>query len=407
MSMLVEKITMRQTVNLSNKVGLFGECITRKMSIRAAEHSALNLAQGFPTEDPPADMMEAAIASIKGHRNFYADMRGDPRLRQAIAEYTTRFNSLDVNGNENVTVTCGTTEAMIATLLAIVNSGDEVILFEPWYENYFPQIILVGAQAKLFTLEPPAYQIDVDKLRTLFSNKTKAIIINTPNNPTGRCFTREELKAISDLCLEFGCYVIVDEIYQHITFDHNRHISLAGLDGMKDLAIVVNGMSKAFAATGWRVGWAIANPDLTLAIRRVHDFLTGTVPTPFQDGSIAGLALPDSYFSGLKKTYTQRRELLGNALIDANIDFFMPEGTYYILADISRFGFKSSEEFAQALLAEAGVAVVPGTAFYTHNKWREQMVRLTFSKDDETISRAGARLVQWSHDRRNVTKANS
>ncbi len=391
-----------KNTSLSDKVNLFGECITRRMSIKAAEHQALNLAQGFPTEDPPAEMMDVAISSIKGHRNFYADMRGDPKLRNAIAEYTTRFNGLPISGDANVTVTCGTTEAMIATLLAIVNSGDEVILFEPWYENYFPQLILVGAKAKLFTLEPPTYRIDLERLRTLFTNRTKAIIINTPNNPSGRVFTAEELKGISNLCQEFGCYVIVDEIYQHITFDDHCHESLVSLDGMSDLAVVVNGMSKAYAATGWRVGWAIANPELTLAIRRVHDFLTGTVPTPFQDGSIAGLTLPDSYFVGLKETYARRRKLLTGALTEANVDFFMPEGTYYVLANIGDFGFDSSEDFAQALLTEAGVAVVPGTAFYTHIGWRERMVRLTFSKDDETIERAGRQLIQWSRQKNTV-----
>jgi aminotransferase len=385
---------------LSDKVTAFGECITRRMSIRAMEHDALNLAQGFPNEDPPQEMLETAIESIKGHRNYYADMRGDPKLRDAIAVYTKRFNGPEVNGLDHVTVTCGTTEAMIATLLAIINSGDEIILFEPWYENYLPQTILAGAVAKLFTLEPPHYEVDTHRLRNLFSSRTKAVIINTPNNPTGRVFTSEELTGVAKLCREFGAYAIVDEIYQHIIYDDHQHTSIATLDGMSERTVIINGVSKAYAATGWRVGWAIANPELTLAIRRVHDFLTGTVPTPFQDGSIAGLILPASYFQELKDRYTRRRELLATYLRDAGIPFFMPEGTYYILADISRFGLPSSEEFARALLTEAGVAVVPGTAFYGKGNWRDCMVRLTFSKEDETIARAGERILAWSRNRR-------
>ncbi len=393
---------MKAKINLSNKVEAFGECITRRMSIRALEHRALNLAQGFPNEDPPQEMLDVAIASIQGHRNIYADMRGDPNLRETIASYTRRFSGLEVSGNDHVTVTCGTTEAMIATLLAIANPGDEVILLEPWYENYLPQIILTGAIARTYTLEPPDYRVNVNKLRNLFSAKTRAVIINTPNNPTGRVFTREELDGIARLCREFGVYALVDEIYQHIVYDDHQHISMAGLDGMIDSTVIINGVSKAYAATGWRVGWAVANPELTLAIRRVHDFLTGTVPTPFQDGSVAGLTLPDSYYKTIKERYTRRRKLLADFLTQADIPFFMPEGTYYILADISGFGFPSSEEFAQALLLEAGVAVVPGTAFYGKGNWSNRMVRLTFSKEDETIACAGESILAWSRKRSKV-----
>jgi aminotransferase len=387
------------SIRLSDKVNAFGECITRSMSIRAAEHKALNLAQGFPNEDPPDEMLDAAVRSIKGHRNYYADMRGDPVLRQSIADYTKRFNGLDVDGHDHVTVTCGTTEAMIATLLAITNPGDEVVLFEPWYENYLPQTILAGAVTRLYTLEPPDYHIDVEKLGTLFSDKTRAVIINTPNNPTGRVFTREELGGIADLCHRFDAYAIVDEIYQHIIYDGHQHVSIAALGGMAERTVVINGVSKAYAATGWRVGWAIAPAELTLAIRRVHDFLTGTVPTPFQDGCVIGLALPDSYFQSIKERYVRRRELLADMLAEAGLTFFVPEGTYYILADISKFGFDSSEDFARALVTEAGVAVVPGNAFFTSHPWRERMVRLTFSKDDQTIASAGERILAWTRER--------
>lgn len=386
-------------IELSDKVESFGECITRRMSIRAMEHGALNLAQGFPNEDPPQEMLDAAVRSITSHRNYYADMRGDPKLREMIANYTQRFNGLEVNGQDQVTVTCGTTEAMIATLLAIINPGDEVILFEPWYENYLPQTILAGAEVKLYTLEPPKYAVDLDKLQSLFSSRTKAIILNTPNNPTGRVFTLEEMSGMADLCRRFDVYAIVDEIYQHIVYDNDRHISLAGLDNMSERTVIINGISKAYAATGWRVGWAIAETELTLAIRRVHDFLTGTVPTPFQDASVVGLSLPDSYFQSIRKRYTRRRKLLADVLTKASINFFMPEGTYYILADISKFGFSSSEDFAQTLLTEAGVAVVPGTAFFSNRMWRERMVRLTFSKEDEILVRAGERLLDWSTKR--------
>lgn len=381
---------------LSNKVEAFGGCITRTMSIKALEADALNLAQGFPTEDPPAPVVEAAIGSIKSHRNHYADMRGDPKLRDAVAAYTKRFNKLEVCGDKNVTITCGTTEAMIATFLAIINPGDEIILFEPWYENYMPQTILAGATVKLFTLEPPRYLIDLDRLKKLFSDKTKAIVINTPNNPTGRVFTHEELSGIAQLCQKFDTFAIVDEIYQHIVFDDNRHISLASLEGMNERTITINGISKAYAATGWRIGWAIAPHELTLAIRRVHDFLTGAVPTPFQDAAVVGLNLDDSFFDDLKRTYTIRRASLAEWLTRAGFSFFLPEGAYYILADIDAFGLRSSEEFAETLIREAGVAVVPGTAYFADPKWRERTVRFTFSKPDEVIRNAGLRLYEWS-----------
>lgn len=390
---------MSATARLSNKVESFGECITRRMSITAMEHNALNLAQGFPNEDPPQEMLDAAVSSITSHRNYYADMRGDPRLREIIAAYTKRFNNCEVSGQDQVTVTCGTTEAMIATLLAIINPGDEVILFEPWYENYLPQTILAGAEVKLYTLEPPNYHVDLDRLQSLFTRRTKALILNTPNNPTGRVFTIEEMNGIADLCRRFDVYAIVDEIYQHITYDTHHHVSLAMLDDMAERTVIINGISKAYAATGWRVGWAIAQTELTMAIRRVHDFLTGTVPTPFQDASVIGLSLPDSYFETIRERYIRRRKILANVLTTAGIEFFMPEGTYYILADIAKFGFGSSEDFAQVLVKEAGVAVVPGTAFYRDGKWRDRMVRLTFSKDDETLVRAGERLLDWSRGR--------
>lgn len=381
---------------LSDKVEAFGGCITRTMSIKAMEAGALNLAQGFPTEDPPTPLLEAAIGSIKGHRNYYADMRGDPKLRDAVAAYTKRFNGLEACGDNNVTITCGTTEAMIATFMAIINPGDEIILFEPWYENYMPQTILAGAKVKFFTLEPPEYLIDLDRLKTLFSNKTKAIVINTPNNPTGRVFTHEELSGIAHLCQKYDALAIVDEIYQHIVFDDNQHISLASLDGMSERTITINGISKAYAATGWRIGWAIAPYELTLAVRRVHDFLTGAVPTPFQDAAVVGLNLDDSFFDGLKQTYTKRRASLAEWLTQAGFSFFLPEGAYYILADIGGFGFSSSEEFAETLIRDAGVAVVPGIAYFADPKWRERTVRFTFSKPDEVIRNAGLRLYEWS-----------
>ena len=280
-----------------------------------------------------------------------------------------------------------------------MNAGDEIILFEPWYENYLPQTILAGATLRLFTLEPPDYRIDLNKLKSMISSRTKAVILNTPNNPTGRVFSIEEMTGIADLCRTHNLYAIVDEIYQHIVYDGHEHVSLASIDNMACRTITINGISKAFAATGWRVGWAIAPETLTLAIRRVHDFLTGTVPTPFQDAAIAGLSLPDSYFRMIVERYDKRRKLLADLLTEAGVKFFSPAGTYYLFADISNFGFDSSETFTESLLKEARVAVVPGTAFFRTPKWRDKMVRLTFSKDDETIACAGERIVEWARNR--------
>lgn len=386
---------MRKKVILSKKVKLFGECITRGMTIRAIQAGAVNLSQGFPEIDPPQEMINAAVKSIYGHRNYYADMRGDPILRDAVAKYTKRFSGFEVDAEENVTITCGTTEAMLASLLALIDSEDELILFQPWYENYYPQAVLSGAKVKYYNLEPPEYKIDLNRLENLFSFKTKAIILNTPNNPTGRVFSIHEMNGIAYLCKKYDTIALVDEIYQHIIFDEHKHIPLASLPEMFDRVVTINGISKAFAATGWRVGWAIASKEITLAIRRVHDFTTATVPTPFQDAAIVGLNLPDSFFDSVKRSYTKKRKLLEEPLKEAQFNFFSPQGTYYIMSDISNFGFKTSADFVNILLHEAGVAVVPGHAYYKDPKLQKKVVRFTFSKDDETIIQAGEKILSW------------
>ncbi len=385
-----------EKINLfSNNINSFGKCITREMSVKATELSALNLAQGFPEDDPPSEMLEEAIKAIRGHRNYYADMRGDPLLREAIALYAERFSKLKVDPIKEVTVTCGATEAMIISLLSLINPGDEVILFEPWYENYLAQTILSSAVKKYYLLEPPNFIIDKDKLEKIFSSKTKAIIINTPNNPTGRVFNKQELQIIADLCIKYNVIAISDEIYQHIIFDGNEHISIASLDGMYERTITINGISKAFASTGWRVGWAIANPEITNALRRVHDFITATVPTPFQLAAIKGLNLPDSYFNNLVELYTHKRTILSEGLMELNLSFLIPEGTYYILADISNLNFNSSDTLTDTLLHDAGVAVVPGSAYYQNKLFKDKYVRITFSKDLDTIKKAIIRLKEW------------
>jgi len=378
----------------------FGNSVTRSMSIRAASSGAINLAQGFPTENPPDEVLLTAIAAIQNGRNFYADLRGDPGLRNAVAKYVSSYTGRNWNGEDNVTITCGATEAMIDALLGIVNKGDEVIVMEPWYENYIPQLRLSEVNVKKYTLSPPEFLINLDRLGSLFSHKTKAIIVNTPHNPTGRVFSSKELDGIASLCAEFGTIAILDEIYQQITYRSNAFYSLASNKSRADQVVLISGISKIYAATGWRVGWAVASHELTSSIRRVHDFVTGAVPTPFQDAAAVALTLGSDYYESIRSKYNRRRKILEKILEEVGILFFSPQGAYYVLADISIFGYRTSEEFADALLEEAGVAVVPGSAFFENPELARRFVRITFSKNEDVISLAGERINKWINARK-------
>jgi len=382
---------------LSDKVEHFTESVIREMTRQAMVHGAVNLAQGFPDFPAPAEIKRAAQAAIAADVNQYAITWGAKNLRNAIARQMKAWQGIDVDPETQITVCCGSTEAMISTLLAVCNKGDEVIIFEPFYENYGPDSILSGAKPVFVKLQPPTasdgeWTFDERELRAAVHNHTKAIILNTPNNPTGKVFTRGELELIRDLCVEFNVLAITDEIYEHIIYDGTQHISIASLEGMADRTVTINGLSKSYSVTGWRVGWAVAAPNITNAIRKVHDFLTVGAPAPLQEAGASALSLPASYYQSLATAYCARRDRLMPALTEAGFRCFRPRGAYYVMTDISGFGFDDDVAFTKYLVKELGVAAVPGSSFYNHPHDGAQQVRFAFCKRAETLDEAGRRL---------------
>jgi aspartate/methionine/tyrosine aminotransferase len=382
---------------LSGRVEHFTESVIREMTRQAMLHSAVNLAQGFPDFPAPAEIKQAAQEAVAADINQYAITWGAKSLRNAIARKAKDWQGIAADPEKNITVCCGSTEAMISTLLAVCNPGDEVVIFEPFYENYGPDSILSGAKPRFVKLRPPdsaeeGWAFDERELRSVFHNHTKAIILNTPNNPTGKVFTREELELIRDLCVEFNVLAITDEIYEHIIYDGVRHISIASLDGMQDRTITINGLSKTYSVTGWRVGWTIAPANITDAIRKVHDFLTVGAPAPLQEAGAVALDLPDSYYQTLADNYRTRRDHLIPALTEVGFRCFTPRGAYYVMTDISRFGFADDVAFTQHLVKDIGVAAVPGSSFYNNPRDGAHQVRFAFCKRDQTLDEAGRRL---------------
>ena len=381
----------------SEKAERFTESVIREMTRQAMLHGAVNLAQGFPDFPAPEEIKRAAADAIHADINQYAITWGAKPLRQAIARQMKAWQGIDVDPETDVTVCCGSTEAMISSLLAFCNAGDEIVVFEPFYENYGPDAILSGARPRFVTLHPPAdengeWHFDEAELRAAFSPRTKAIILNTPHNPTGKVFTRQELEFIRDLCVEFNVLALTDEIYEHILYDGARHISIARLDGMRDRTITINAMSKTYSVTGWRVGWAVAAAPLTNAIRKVHDFLTVGAPAPMQEAGAVALSLSQSYYQKLAAGYRARRDLLLPPLRQAGFRCFVPRGAYYIMTDISGFGFPDDLAFTQHLVKEVGIAVVPGSSFYHDPKDGARQVRFAFCKRDATLHDAATRL---------------
>jgi aminotransferase len=382
---------------LSDKVEHFTESVIREMTRQAMLHGAVNLSQGFPDFPAPSEIKQAAREAISADVNQYAITWGAKSLRNAIARRVHDWQGLTVDPETQVTVCCGSTEAMISTLLALCNPGDEVVIFEPYYENYGPDSVLSGAKPKFVKLRPPStpggeWTFDERELRAAFDDHTKAIIVNTPNNPTGKVFTEEELGLIRDLCVKFNAIAITDEIYEHILYDGTRHISIAGLDGMQDRTVTINGLSKTYSVTGWRVGWTVAPPEITNAIRKVHDFLTVGAPAPLQEAGAAALELPSSYYEKLAEGYRARRDRLVPVLEEVGFKCFLPRGAYYVMTDISAFGYEDDVSFAQHLVKDIGVAVVPGSSFYRHAHDGAHQVRFAFCKRDETLDEAARRL---------------
>ncbi len=380
----------------SLKAERFTESVIREMTRLALTHNAINLSQGFPNFPAPAEIKRAAVEAIARDVNQYAITWGAKSLRDAIARRMGEAQNLDVDPQREITVCCGATEAMMSAMMAIINPGDEVVIFEPFYENYGPDAILSGATPRFVRLRPPDWTFDPAELAAAFSPATKAVVLNTPNNPTGKVFTREELETIRDLAVRHDAFVITDEIYEHILYDGARHISPATLDGMRERTIVINGLSKTYSVTGWRVGWAIAPPETTAAIRKVHDFLTVGAAAPLQEAGAAALAFPESYYRKLASGYRARRDLLLGILEQAGFCCFRPRGTYYIMTDISAFGFPDDVAFARYLVEEIGVAAVPGSSFYSHPADGSRQLRFAFCKTDETLHTAAERLSRLS-----------
>jgi aminotransferase len=377
---------------LSAKAEQFTESVIREMTRLAMKHGAVNLSQGFPDFAAPAEIKEAARQAIADDINQYAITWGAKPLRDAIVEKFERTQGVRVDPEREITICCGSTEAMMSTMLAIINPGDEIVVFEPFYENYGPDAILSGATPRFVKLSPPDWTYDERELSAAFGPHTKAIILNTPNNPTGKVFSRAELEFIRDLCIRWNAYCITDEIYEHILYDGAEHISMARVDGMRDRTIVINGMSKTYSVTGWRVGWAIAPPEPTAAIRKVHDFLTVGAAAPLQQAGAIALKSPQSYYDKLAADYTVRRERLLKILAAAGFTVFKPRGAYYIMTDISGFGFADDVAFAKFLVEKVGVAVVPGSSFYNDARDGATQVRFTFCKKESTLAAAEERL---------------
>jgi len=380
-------------VKLAARTVGFTESVIREMTRLNAIHDGINLAQGFPNFAAPLALKDAAKRAIDADINQYAITWGAKSLRDALSRSYAELYGMSVDPETMLTVTCGATEAMISTLLALVDPGDEVIVLEPFYENYGPDADIAGARPVYVPLRPPENLFDRDELRKAFGPRTKAIIVNTPNNPTGRVFTRDELTFIASLCIEHDVVAVTDEIYEHIRYE-GQHIPIATLPGMAERTVTISGASKTFSVTGWRVGWIVAPPELTAGIRKVHDFVTVGAPAPLQEAVAMGLALGRPYYNSLATEYRKRRDLLVPSLEAAGFAPRRPEGAYYVLCDITPFGFDDDTAFARWLVAEVGVAGVPGSSFYSEPALGKHLIRFTFCKTHDVLTAAAERLMR-------------
>jgi aminotransferase len=401
----------------SFKATQFTESVIREMTRLNQMYGGVNLSQGFPDFAAPQAVKDAACAAIQADVNQYAVTWGTRSFREAIAAKFERLYGVPVVPDEQVTVCCGATEAMMASMMAIINPGDEVVIFEPFYENYGPDAILSGATPRYVTLTPDpstslgagpstslgagpstslgaSWTFDPDELARAFNERTKAIILNTPNNPTGKVFTREELQAIAALCQKWDAVAISDEIYEHLVYEDRQHVPIATLDGMAERTITISGLSKSYSVTGWRVGWTISPPALTGAIRKVHDFLTVGAAAPLQEAGVVALGLPATYYTEMAAAYRRRRDMLLDILERRHFTCYKPYGAYYIMTDIGGFGFADDVEFARYLVKEVGVAAVPGSSFYRNAELGKTKLRFCYCKKDETLREADARLAK-------------
>lgn len=385
----------KRSCMLAERVKYFNESVIREMTRLANRHQAVNLAQGMPDFQTSQALKDAACKAIQDGYNQYAVTWGAPALREAIVAKAMRFNRLpSVEPDQHITVCCGATECMMAALLALVNPGDEVVVFQPFYENYGPDGLMSGAKMVWVPLREPDWSFDREVLAAAFGPKTRAIIINTPNNPTGKVFSLDELSFIAELCIKHNVLAITDEIYEHIIYTEQPHISLGSLPGMAERTITISGMSKTFSVTGWRLGWCIAPAAITTGIRKVHDFLTVGAPHPLQMAGVAALNFPDTYYAKLREDYRRRRSILLPYLHDAGFSFAEPQGAYYVMTDVASFGVEDDVTFVRRLIEEIGVAAVPGSSFYSPREAGRTKVRFMFAKQEQTLHQAGERLLK-------------
>jgi aminotransferase len=378
--------------NLALRINTFTESVIREMTRVADQYEAINLAQGFPDFDPPAELVAAAGRALQDGYHQYAVTWGSPRMRAALARKTSRFMGLEIDPEEHLTVTCGSTEAMMAALMAVVNPGERVIIFSPFYENYAADTILSGAEPIWAPLYPPDFSFDPDELRQAFQQGAKALVLCNPANPTGKVFTRRELELIAGLAQEYDAFVITDEVYEHIVYPPHHHTYIASLPGMFEHTLSCSSLSKTYAITGWRLGYVIAPPAVTNGVRKVHDFLTVGAPAPLQEAAVTAFEFPDTYYAELQQAYTLRRDLFFSYLDRAGLQYTRPQGAYYVLVDISPFGEENDTEFCLWLAKEIGVAAVPGSSFFREPV--NQFIRLNFAKREETLHAAGERLLR-------------
>lgn len=374
----------------SDRTAGFGESVIRRMTRVAIEHGAINLSQGFPDFDPPEELKRALARAAAEGPHQYAVTWGAANFRRALAAKQSKLMGIPVDPDKHVAVTCGSTEAMMAAMMAVVNPGDEVVVFSPFYENYGADAILSGATPVYIPLSPHDFSFDRQALRAAFERRPKALILCNPSNPSGKVFTREELEHIASLAEEFDAWVITDEVYEHIVYPPARHVYFASLPRMADRTISCSSLSKTYSITGWRLGYTIAPEAATDVIRKVHDFLTVGAAAPLQEAAVAGLALPDAYYGELLAAYARKRELFLGALDQAGLRYVKPEGAYYVLADIGEFDANDDTRFCEWLAKEVGVAAVPGSSFFREPV--NHLIRFHFAKKEETLEAAGERL---------------
>ena len=375
---------------LSTRPANFTDSVIRRMTRISNQYGAVNLSQGFPDFEPPRQILERLAQVTKEDFHQYSTTWGAQNFREALAAKITHFSGITVNPNEELVVTCGSTEAMMAAMMSVTNPGDKVIVFSPFYENYGADTILSGADPIYVPLIPPTFSFDANVLEEAFKQKPKAIIVCNPSNPCGKVFTREELTVIADLAKKYDTFVITDEVYEHILYKPNVHTYMASLPGMKERTITCNSLSKTYSITGWRLGYTLANPEITDRIKKVHDFLTVGAAAPLQEAAVTGLNFGDDYYHDLQVKYTSKRDLFLRGLDTIGLKHTVPEGAYYILIDISEFGYDSDLEFAEVLARDVGVGSVPGSSFFKEKENR--YVRLHFAKKDETLNEALNRL---------------